>query len=47
MQGLRVGAKARHILVWNRETQIKEEEIISSSINLAMRMLYQVVVPAK
>ena len=39
--GLRTGDKARHILVWTRYKDLLEEEYISPTINLGMRMLYQ------
>lgn len=40
-KGLNVGSKARHILVWTRYSELREEETISPAINLGMRMLYQ------
>ena len=39
--GVRTGAKARHILVWTRYKDLLEEEYISPTINLGMRLLYQ------
>jgi len=41
VKGLNQGEKAKHILVWNREKALLEEEVINPAINLGMRLLYQ------
>lgn len=41
VKGLNQGDRAKHILVWNREKALLEEETINPAINLGMRLLYQ------